>query len=349
MTFNDVRRGVARLAAVTLLGVSATTLHAQTLYDRFVQAVAVDRTNEVAALLARGIDPNTVDPNGDPVLLVAARAGFEPTVDALLRAGAKVDAKNRFGDTAIMVAALGGHLPIVKKLYARGVEINAPGWTALAYAASGGHIDVVRYLLDAGAEVNAVSPNGTTALMMAVRGGHTTTVELLLARGADVNAHNQNGGTALTWATRGGYDAIEKFYASVARCHDKQSSSSFEKTSLLAICFIYVTVLRYEPARSARRLIPLPRACIAPGVFRVGEERAVDLDAIAVGDDRPTVDALAEHADRTPRDVASGRRGESRAFHCVGDSRAGRELDLDFSGGLWQGVDHSDRDAPHAP
>jgi ankyrin repeat protein len=161
-------------------------------------------------LLARGVDPNSVDPNGEPMLVVASRAGFEPTVDALLRAGAKVDAQNGFGDTAIMVASLGGHLVLVKKLHARGAEINPAGWTPLSYAATNGNTEVARYLLDIGANPNALSPNGTTALMMAVRGGHADTVELLLANGADVNVRNQSGASALTWATRGGFDAIEK-------------------------------------------------------------------------------------------------------------------------------------------
>ena len=179
-------------------------------YDTFVQAVAIDRSDQVRALLARGMDPNTLDPNGDPVLLVAARAGWQPTVDALLGAGAKVDLPNRFGDRPITVAALGGHLAIVKTLFTRGAALDGPGWTPLLYAASGGQTEVAGYLLDAGANVNAVSPNGTTALMMAARGGYAPTVELLLSRGADVNQHNENGATALSWAERGGFDAIAR-------------------------------------------------------------------------------------------------------------------------------------------
>jgi uncharacterized protein len=214
--FNDVgRRAVVGLICA-LIGMAPAAAQTraqpkpQGLYEQFVEAVAVDRSSEVAALLARGMDPNTVDPNGEPMLVVAARAGFEPTVDALLRAGAKVDARNGFGDTAIMVASLGGHLVLVKKLYARGAQINPAGWTPLAYAATNGKTDVVRYLIEIGANPNAVSANGTSALMMAVRGGHVETVDLLLAKGADVNQRNQNDATALAWATRGGFGTIEQ-------------------------------------------------------------------------------------------------------------------------------------------
>jgi ankyrin repeat protein len=200
---------VLRLLPLLMLGLGPAA-GAQALYERFIQSVTIDRSDEVAALLARGIDPNTVDPNGDPVLVIAARSGFEPTLDALLAAGDKVNLINPFGDSAIMVAAIGGRLAIVKKLYARGAEINHPGWTPLIYAATGVHADVARYLIDAGANVNAASPNGTTALMMAVRGGHAAVVDLLLERGADLGHRNADGATALAWAKRGGFDAIER-------------------------------------------------------------------------------------------------------------------------------------------
>jgi ankyrin repeat protein len=204
------RRGCLVLLAALFLSAAPTALQAQALFERFNMAVAADRADEVAALLARGMDPNTVDLNGDPALLVVARSGFEPTLDVLLRARAKVNARNRFGDTPIMVAAIAGHLGVVKKLAARGAEIDGTGWTPLIYAASGGRDEVVRYLLEAGATIDAQGPNGTTALMMAVRGGHADTVSLLLAKGASVNHRNENGASALAWAQRGGFDSIEK-------------------------------------------------------------------------------------------------------------------------------------------
>src|SRR6516225_3153576 len=146
------------LCALQLAGVVSAAPAQENLYDRFIQAVVADRRGEVRDMLARGMDPNTVDPNGDPVLLVAARSGWEKTSAILLSGGAKVDAKNRFGDRPLMVAALNGHLAIVKLLFTRGAELNPPGWTPLIYAATNGHIEVMRYLIEAGADVNAESP-----------------------------------------------------------------------------------------------------------------------------------------------------------------------------------------------
>ncbi len=142
-------RGCSRLLAARRLRRRAA---AQQLYERFIDAVTNDRADEVAALLARGIDPNTVDPNGDPALSIAARAGFEPTLDALLAAGAKVNAGTATATRAIMVAAL-ARPPGDRQeaLRARRRKSTAPGWTPLIYAATDGHDDVARYLLDVGA------------------------------------------------------------------------------------------------------------------------------------------------------------------------------------------------------
>jgi ankyrin repeat protein len=191
-----------KLFAILLLSSLSFAVRAD-MYEDFIIAVNNDRVAQVKELLGKGIDPNTVGPNGEPALVLAARANYTGTVDALLAAKANVNARSAVGDSAIMAAALNGHLELVKKLRARGAEINNAGWTPLIYAATGGHDAVVEYLLAEGAAVNAVSPNGTSALMMAVREGKVSTVTLLIAKGADVNQKNQQGGTALAWAARG--------------------------------------------------------------------------------------------------------------------------------------------------
>ena len=190
------------------LAISSVPISAQQVYEDLIVAVANDRADEVKRLLARGMDPNSVDPNGDPLLFIAARAGYRATVDVLLAAKANVNAKNRFGDTPLMVAALNGQLEIVRRLRMQGAELEPRGWTPLIYAATGGHVDVVAYLLDQGANINAQSPNGTTALMMAVRESRASTFDLLLRRGADVQRRNENGASALEWAKRGNETAM---------------------------------------------------------------------------------------------------------------------------------------------
>ena len=195
------------LVALTLLALGPAPAFAD-IYEDFVFAVSNDRVPLVKELLAKGVDPNTVGPNGEPALVIAARFGFAGTVDALLAAKANVNAKSTVGDTAIMAAALNGYGDLVKTLRTRGASIDGTGWTPLIYAATGGQDAVVTYLLAEGANVNALSPNGTSALMMAVREGKVSTATLLIARGADVNVRNQNGATALAWALRGNEKAL---------------------------------------------------------------------------------------------------------------------------------------------
>jgi len=196
------------LLLLILIGVAPVPVRAQNTLDDFMIAVANDRVPQVRALLARGIDPNSVDAAGDPALFIAARAGNAATVDLLLDAKARVDARNRFGDTALMAAVLRGHADVAKKLRARGAAVNGPGWTPLIYAATGGHEELVRWLLAEGAAIDAASPNGTTALMMAAREGRYGAAILLIERGADVNRRNDVGATALSFALSTGDNAL---------------------------------------------------------------------------------------------------------------------------------------------
>ena len=110
MSIETRRRRRSALAGLLAAAFSIVTpgARAQPSPADFAVAVANDRVQEVKRLLAAGADPDTVDRNGDPVLVIAARAGSAATVDLLLAARANVKARNGFGDTALMVASLGG-------------------------------------------------------------------------------------------------------------------------------------------------------------------------------------------------------------------------------------------------
>src|SRR5262245_54519508 len=121
----DRRRLVRGLIAVaTAAALPCRYARAQQLHEDFILAVVNDRAAEVQSGLARGMDPNTVSRDGEPVLLIAARAGNVKTVDVLLAArGINVNARSGVGDTAIMAAAINGELEIIRKLRARGADI----------------------------------------------------------------------------------------------------------------------------------------------------------------------------------------------------------------------------------
>ena len=117
------------LAGALLLALSFTALGQARLLDDLFIAVANDRADDVKTLLARGMDPNSVDANGGTLLCIAARNGSARTVAVLIAAKANPDKPNRFGDTPLMLASLAGHIDTVRALAAGGAAINQRGWT----------------------------------------------------------------------------------------------------------------------------------------------------------------------------------------------------------------------------
>jgi ankyrin repeat protein len=72
-------------------------------YDDMIQAIGLDDERTVVSLLKRGVDVDTVAPDGSTLLMVAAKAGKPPMVKTLLAARPKVNARNSFGETALML------------------------------------------------------------------------------------------------------------------------------------------------------------------------------------------------------------------------------------------------------
>ena len=173
-------------------------------YEDFFKAIQFDNVKTVQALLQRGFDPNTVNPEGMPALMVAVR---EPSlkVAQLLASWPKVktEVRNEKDESVLMLAALKGFLPLVKQLVENDADVNKTGWTPLHYAASGGHVSIVEFLLENSAYIDAESPNGSTPLMMAAMYGSPESVKVLIQAGADLTIKNQLGLTALDFAVSG--------------------------------------------------------------------------------------------------------------------------------------------------
>ena len=102
MSIETRRRRRIALAGLLAAAFSIVTpgAGAQTLPADLAVAVANDQVPEVRRLLAAGASPDTVDRNGDPMIVIAARAGNVATVDVLLAARANVKARTGFGDTS---------------------------------------------------------------------------------------------------------------------------------------------------------------------------------------------------------------------------------------------------------
>ncbi|MDO9279851.1 MAG: ankyrin repeat domain-containing protein [Polaromonas sp.] len=191
-----------KLAFFSLVFIGLSTARAGS-YDDFFTAIQRDNGRAIQALVQRGFDPNTIDPQARHGLTMALAESAVNAAEALLAApGIDVNFLNAQDESPLMYAALNGHLALAKKLINKEADVNKTGWTPLHYAATKGHVDIMRLLLEHNAFVDAESPNGTTPLMMAAQYGTGAAVKLLLDEGAQATQKNQQGLTALDFAQR---------------------------------------------------------------------------------------------------------------------------------------------------
>ena len=175
----------------------------------FFRAVNVDNADAVAKMLAAGLDPNQLDPRGQPALLVALQGESLKVAKVLLDAkGIQIDIRNHAGETPLMMAALKAEVDAATALIAHGAAVQKDGWSPLHYAATGGNAAIVTLLLSRGAPIEARSPNGSTPLMMAARYGNEEAVDALLAAGADRTARNDLGMDASAFAGSAGREKL---------------------------------------------------------------------------------------------------------------------------------------------
>jgi ankyrin repeat protein len=170
-------------------------------YDDYFQAIKTDDTRTLTTLLFRGMDPNTVGPDGLPGLVLAARDGSLKSASLLLSQNkTKIEARSLQDESALMMASLNGYEELAKALIAKGADVNKTGWTPLHYAATKGHIRIIKLLLEKFAYIDAESPNKSTPLMMAAMYGTFDSLKLLIDEGADVLLKNDLNLTALDFA-----------------------------------------------------------------------------------------------------------------------------------------------------
>jgi hypothetical protein len=165
----------------------------------FTKAAKFDDVSEVQALIKAGVSPNTLDPKGNPMLIVAIRDKSLKVADLLLANKAiDVNLSNKSGENPLMMASIEGELSLVETLVLKNkADVNKAGWTPLHYACTTGKLSVAEFLVSKGAKVNALSQSETTPLMMAVSSGNDQLIKFLLDNGADIRMRNHEGYSAI--------------------------------------------------------------------------------------------------------------------------------------------------------
>lgn len=196
-----------------LLGLSQLTFaQTATQIADFTKAAKFDDVSEVQSLMKAGVSPNTLDPNGNPMLIVAIRDKSFKVSDLLLANKAiDVNLNNKSGENPLMIASIEGQLSLVEAMVLKNkAQVNKTGWTPLHYASSTGKLSVAEFLIANGAQVNALSPSDTTPLMMAVSSGNDLLIKFLLDKGADLALRNHEGYSAIDVAVLFNRDDIKE-------------------------------------------------------------------------------------------------------------------------------------------
>ncbi len=170
-------------------------------------------------------------PEGQTLVMLAARTGNVDAVKRLIAAGSDVNAREtRTGTTALVWAASSNRADAIRALAEAGADLNVRskvtnyphtqngvllsgleegvsyvgqtvlprgGWSAVMYAAREGATDAVRTLAEAGANLDLTDPEGTSALIVAIINGHWEAAAALVEKGADVNLADIKGMTPL--------------------------------------------------------------------------------------------------------------------------------------------------------
>lgn len=186
-----------------------------------LQLAAVNGSVAAAtALIEAGADPNVVLPEGETILMTAARTGQPDLLRLLIDRGARVEAREKwYGETALIWAVAENHPDATKVLLERGADVNVRSaalafprrrtgqsvlslgsWTPLMYAARENALDAARVLVAAKADLNLTDPDGATALVIAILNANYEFAAFLLDVGADPNVVDNEAGMGALYA-----------------------------------------------------------------------------------------------------------------------------------------------------
>lgn len=221
-----------RLAVLALISLQLWAIGCVQKYEieKLHLAIRNGNSSMVKELLAKGIDPDSVDRYGFTPLCQAAYRGdaeiakmlIDHGVDVNLRSDVKDGNKRAtFWPLLMAVERAGyasdrsGHEDVAIMLIEKGAKVDladAGGFTPLHESWFSER--VTRMLVENGADIHAKNRLGETPLHFAIRLGIKDAVRLLLELGADPEIENNKGETSLDYAKKYERDEILKLITS---------------------------------------------------------------------------------------------------------------------------------------
>lgn len=122
--------------------------------------------NNIESFLSEGGDINSINGDGNTLLIEASKKGYYDIVEYLIKNNADINYKNKENKTALMYAT--DYIYILKLLVENKADTNIEdeeGKTALFFACEKGNLETVKYLISIGSKVDKISALNRTILM----------------------------------------------------------------------------------------------------------------------------------------------------------------------------------------
>lgn len=140
--------------------------------DCFGTYIAKDKTDICNLFISGGIDINSRDENGTPMINIAVRNDNEELVKKFIKLGADINA----------VSEDRGYTPVMDAVWR-------------------GNLELTKLFIKEGAELNTINKEGQTNLVLAVGANKTKIIEALAKSGADPDIKDQMGMSAYGYAS----------------------------------------------------------------------------------------------------------------------------------------------------
>ena len=200
-----------------------------------------NQTEIIKYFLAKGVDANKADKEGNTPLMIAASARDTAVLEELLPKVKNLNAQNLKGESALTFAVKSGTPEAVEILLSKGADINVKDkegnnlgfYLVQAYRPQNGREAApakdpfeakIKLLQDKGLNLSAPQADGSTLYHIAMSKNDLALIKKLTSLNIDVNAKNKDGLTALHKAAMVSKDdSILKYLLSIGAKKDIQT------------------------------------------------------------------------------------------------------------------------------